>query len=54
MMSLVEGGLILGRVLGDTQILPRQILLFRDYVRSAFMPAAAIRPALEWRPPRAA
>jgi AcrR family transcriptional regulator len=53
MMALVEGGLILGRVLGDTQILPRQILLFRDYVRSAFMPAAA-RPALEWHAPRAA
>jgi hypothetical protein len=31
--------LILGRVLRDTAILPRQILLFRDFVRMIFMPA---------------
>jgi TetR/AcrR family transcriptional regulator, transcriptional repressor for nem operon len=37
--TLVEGGLILGRVLQDTTILPRQILLFRDFVRMIFMPA---------------
>ena len=37
--ALVEGGLILGRVLQDTTILPRQILLFRDFVRMIFMPA---------------
>jgi TetR/AcrR family transcriptional regulator, transcriptional repressor for nem operon len=37
--TLVEGGLILGRVLQDTKILPRQILLFRDFVRMIFMPA---------------
>jgi AcrR family transcriptional regulator len=37
--TLVEGGLILGRVLRDTAILPRQILLFRDFVRMIFMPA---------------
>jgi AcrR family transcriptional regulator len=37
--SLVEGGLILGRVLKDNTILPRQILLFRDFVRLVFTPA---------------
>ena len=37
-MTLVEGGLILGRVLKDVSILPRQILLYRDLVRSVFLP----------------
>jgi AcrR family transcriptional regulator len=37
--SLVEGGLILGRVLNDATILPRQILLYRDLVRSVFLPS---------------
>ena len=36
--TLVEGGLILGRVLRDVTILPRQILLYRDFVRSVFLP----------------
>jgi TetR/AcrR family transcriptional repressor of nem operon len=36
--TLVEGGLILGRVLKDVTILPRQILLYRDFVRSIFLP----------------
>ena len=36
--TLVEGGLILGRVLRDVSILPRQILLYRDFVRSVFLP----------------
>ena len=35
--TLVEGGLILGRVLKDVTILPRQILLYRDFVRSIFL-----------------
>jgi hypothetical protein len=39
--TLVEGGLILGRVLQDSTILPRQILLFRDFVRMIFMPPQA-------------
>lgn len=34
--TLVEGGLILGRVLKDMTILPRQIMLYRDYVRRLF------------------
>ena len=36
--TLVEGGLILGRVLKDVTILPRQILLYRDFVRSISLP----------------
>ena len=36
--TLVEGGLILGRVLKDVTILPRQILLYRDFVRTIFLP----------------
>ena len=36
--SLVEGGIILGRVFKDVSILPRQILLYRDYVRLIFAP----------------
>jgi len=34
--TLVEGGLILGRMLKDVTILPRQILLYRDFVRTLF------------------
>jgi AcrR family transcriptional regulator len=37
--TLVEGGLILGRVFKDVTILPRQILLYRDFVRSIFLPS---------------
>ena len=33
---LVEGGLILGRALGDRAILPKQILLYRDFVKALF------------------
>ncbi|HET9714975.1 MAG TPA: TetR/AcrR family transcriptional regulator [Pseudolabrys sp.] len=36
--TLVEGGLILGRVLQDQSILPRQVMLFRDFVRLVFSP----------------
>lgn len=36
--TLVEGGLILGRVLRDGAILPRQVLLYREFVRSVFAP----------------
>lgn len=35
---LVEGGFVLGRALQDSSILPRQILVFRDYVRLVFAP----------------
>jgi TetR/AcrR family transcriptional repressor of nem operon len=36
--ALVEGGLVLGLLLKDTAILPKQILLYRDYVRLIFAP----------------
>lgn len=36
--SNVEGGLILGRLLKDPGILPRQILLYRDLIRATFEP----------------
>ncbi len=38
-LSIVGGGLILGRALKDQTILPRQILLFRDLVHFTFQPA---------------
>ena len=34
---LVDGGIILSKVAHDTQILPQQIMLFRDYVRLIFL-----------------
>jgi len=37
--TLVEGGLILGRVFNDVTILPRQVLLYRDFVRAVFAPS---------------
>ena len=36
--TLVEGGLVLGRLMQDPSILPRQILLYRDLVRFIFAP----------------
>lgn len=36
--ALVEGGLILGKTFRDPSILPRQILLYRELVRSIFLP----------------
>jgi AcrR family transcriptional regulator len=35
--TLVEGGLILGRALKDVAILPKQVLLYRDFVRTIFL-----------------
>lgn len=37
--SVVEGGMIVGRALRDGSILPRQVMLYRDYVRGVFSPA---------------
>lgn len=37
--SLIEGGLILGRALRDVTILPRLVMLYRDFVRTTFAPA---------------
>ncbi len=35
--TLVEGGLIMGRMLNDPKILSRQIMLYRDYVQTIFV-----------------
>jgi TetR/AcrR family transcriptional repressor of nem operon len=35
--TMVEGALLLGRMLNDASIPPRQVLLFRDFVRSIFI-----------------
>lgn len=37
--TLVEGGIILSRVLHDGTIMPRQIMLYREFVRTVFSPA---------------
>ena len=37
--TLVEGGIILSRVLHDGTVMPRQIMLYRELVRAAFSPA---------------
>jgi TetR/AcrR family transcriptional repressor of nem operon len=37
-LALVEGGLVMGRLLTDSTILPRHILLYRDLVRFIFLP----------------
>ena len=40
MFSVVgDGGIILSRVVGDKSLLPRQLLLYRDFVRLIFEPA---------------
>jgi TetR/AcrR family transcriptional repressor of nem operon len=39
-LALVEGGLVMGRLLTDASILPRHILLYRDLVRFLFLPEA--------------
>jgi hypothetical protein len=38
---LVEGAIILSRSLKDTCILPQQVLLYRSFIQSAFLPAPA-------------
>jgi TetR/AcrR family transcriptional repressor of nem operon len=39
--TLVEGGIILSRVLKEQRILAQQVLLFRSFIQSAFLPGAA-------------
>jgi hypothetical protein len=36
--TLVEGGIVLSRVLKDKDVLARQVLLYRGFIQSAFMP----------------
>jgi AcrR family transcriptional regulator len=37
--SLVEGGIVLSKALGEAKVLPKQVLLYRDFVRLVFQPA---------------
>jgi TetR/AcrR family transcriptional regulator, transcriptional repressor for nem operon len=39
--ALVDGGIILSRLFEDREVLPRQILLYRELVRAVFLPPAA-------------
>ena len=34
--SLVEGGLVVGRLIGDPTVLPKQVMLYREFVRLIF------------------
>lgn len=36
--TIVEGAIIVARALGEPRVLPRQILLYREFVRSVFQP----------------
>jgi TetR/AcrR family transcriptional repressor of nem operon len=38
--TLVEGGIVLARVLNDPSVLPKQVLAYRDFVKLLFCPAA--------------
>jgi AcrR family transcriptional regulator len=37
--GLVEGGIVLGRALNDATILPKQVMLYREFIRALFLPA---------------
>ncbi|HXE68309.1 MAG TPA: TetR/AcrR family transcriptional regulator [Hyphomicrobiaceae bacterium] len=41
--TLVDGGIIMSRVLVDKTILPRQILLYREFIRTVFLGVTAGR-----------
>jgi TetR/AcrR family transcriptional repressor of nem operon len=34
---IADGGIILSRVVNDKQALPRQIMLYRDFIRAVFL-----------------
>ena len=37
MSALVDGGIILSKVVGDKHVLPGQVMLYREFVRAAFL-----------------
>jgi AcrR family transcriptional regulator len=37
--GLVDGGIILSRVLKDKELLPKQVMLYRDFIRAVFLGA---------------
>jgi TetR/AcrR family transcriptional regulator, transcriptional repressor for nem operon len=43
--TLVDGGIIMSRVLVDKTILPRQILLYREFIRTVFLDPGSERTA---------
>ena len=43
MSGLVDGGIILSRVLKDKELLPKQVMLYRDFVRAVFLGTAEER-----------
>lgn len=43
MSGLVDGGIILSRVLKDKDLLPKQVMLYRDFVRAVFLGTAEER-----------
>ena len=34
---MADGGIILSRVVSDNNVLPRQVMLYRDFVRAIFL-----------------
>ena len=36
--AVVDGGIVLSKVLKDNDALPRQVLLYREFVRAVFQP----------------
>jgi TetR/AcrR family transcriptional regulator, transcriptional repressor for nem operon len=39
--TLIEGGIILSRMLRDPALLPKQVMLYRDFIRGTFAPAGS-------------
>ena len=37
-LTLVEGGIVNGKVLKDETILPNQVLAYREFIRQVFLP----------------
>ena len=35
--ALVDGGIILSKVVRDKDVLPKQVVLYRDFVRAIFL-----------------
>ena len=47
--AVVDGGIILSKVLKDRMALSRQVMLYREFVRAMFMPAALVLASPEPR-----
>jgi hypothetical protein len=37
-LTLVDGGITISKLLHDTHVLPSQVLAYRDFVRLVFLP----------------